>query len=71
MNEEDCRNCWAVRFCSLCFASLAGKGILQPTLKQEGCPGIRMRVEDAFKTYASVWERNPEAWKYMDDIVIK
>lgn len=70
MNHEKCLHCEAVRFCSNCYATIDGDGILkQPSSKR--CRDALLEMENSFVTYCAIWENNENAWDYMDDIVIR
>ena len=70
MNANDCLNCEAVRFCDKCYALLAADGTLAQSLKDEACESTRNQMMFALHTYCYVWEKNEDAWQYMDDIVV-
>jgi len=61
INNPECRNCWAVNFCSLCAATrMAGHGFINPS-RQE-CDYIRARTFFDFLCFAYVAAELPDLW---------
>jgi len=71
MNAEDCLNCWAFRFCDLCYAPLLKDGGLSSERKRAECARIRDNAAFKLTTYCHILEQNPKAFGYMDSYVIK
>jgi len=67
MDTEDCRSCWAVRLCELCFASVGGDGEFLPHLKRSMCDSVRSAWAQTLYEYCRLQELNPTAFDYMKD----
>jgi len=62
---EDCKSCWAMRLCGLCFASARKGSELSRERKKERCTGTKSRLHNSLVMYASIMEKNPEAFKFL------
>lgn len=63
ISEEDCRNCWAVRFCGACFiAGLKGSEFCGVS-KQTFCSGQRKDLLASLQQYSELMAVNPTALK--------
>lgn len=71
VSEGDCRNCWLLRFCSICFASCVKDGCFDIKHKRSICKQRRDSFHQSLVDYCQIVEINPAAFKYMDDIVTK
>lgn len=49
--EEDCKNCWAFRHCTLCCSYSDNCGELSADLRRSQCDTTRLYVEEMFKDY--------------------
>jgi len=59
ISEDDCRNCWAVRFCGACFiAGLKGSEFCGVS-KQRFCSGQRQDLLASLKQYSELVAANP------------
>lgn len=68
MDSRDCRNCWAVRFCPICYVHLAtNDGQLIPPASAI-CNAHRNNLAERLATYCRILELNPHAFDYMEDI---
>jgi uncharacterized protein len=56
ITTEDCRNCWAFRFCTLCAAAADEITHLSPEKKRNRCAEVRNYVEISFKEYCTLKE---------------
>lgn len=68
MDSEECRNCWMVRFCPVCYTHLETNGgqLAAIASKKEGsCYPAGIWREVLLKAYCSVLERDPHAFDYM------
>ena len=45
LTEEKCRNCWAIRHCSICAAQIDDGQGLSPTRKEARCQEVLTQVE--------------------------
>lgn len=59
VNEESCKNCWAIRFCSICAASLdVAENEFSKKKKEECCRKVKASLEEKFKNYCFLKEFN-------------
>lgn len=57
VNSESCKNCWAIRFCTICAAKLdTGENEFSVKRKEECCKGVRASIEERFKNYCFLKE---------------
>lgn len=70
MNQPECLNCKAIRFCNQCFATMASNDEFKAPFIENGCLSTNNNLENSLITYCSVWERKEDAWKFIDDIVL-
>ncbi len=66
MNEKDCRSCWAVLLCSVCFRTLLVDGKLDSEKKLSECKKIQESSLELLKDYCSIQEKNPNAFDFME-----
>jgi uncharacterized protein len=64
---EDCRTCWAVRLCPLCFTQVVADGEFSSELKTSECESIRNHYVRTLREYCRMQELNPGAFEYMKD----
>ncbi|MHC4944437.1 MAG: radical SAM protein [Planctomycetota bacterium] len=69
-NENRCLNCWAVRLCGACLASLNGDAAIDLEARDRYCETERSQWERALAHYTGILEMNPTAFDYMEKIVI-
>ncbi|MEJ2671440.1 MAG: radical SAM protein [Deltaproteobacteria bacterium] len=69
ISSADCRDCWAVRLCSLCFCHLQ-RDQFDLERKRSFCPGTRAAILDALSMYCSAREVNDHAFDYLDEIEV-
>lgn len=65
VSEEDCRDCWAVRFCGACFISGLKGSEFCGVSKQTFCSAQRQDMLVALKQYSDLVTANPTALKNM------
>jgi uncharacterized protein len=70
VDMEDCRTCWAVHFCPLCWRSVAGDGEFVLDLKTSQCESTRNHWARALHDYCRLQELNPTAFDYMKDYMV-
>lgn len=51
LTEENCKNCWAFRFCSICAAFADDMKELSCKKKSSYCKNVRKRQEDYFRDF--------------------
>lgn len=56
LTEEQCRNCWAFRFCTLCAASADSLTELSAQKKASHCSDVMKTVENMMKDYCTLIE---------------
>ncbi len=56
LTEDSCKNCWAIRFCTLCAMAADNIDDLSAELKQSNCGRVRRNVEERFKDYCLLSE---------------
>lgn len=60
---DRCRDCWAARFCTLCFACLPrGEVSLEPAV----CDRLRERSAEAISTYRTILGGGVHAWQWLE-----
>ncbi len=60
---DRCRDCWAARLCTLCFASLpAGGAPLDPAV----CDRVRERSAAAIRTYRAILAGEARSWRWLE-----
>ncbi len=67
ISEQQCKNCWAFMFCTLCAASADHNNELCPMKKESFCNDVRSYVESLFKDYCALKELGVS---FEDDIEI-
>ena len=67
-SEDECRNCWAVRLCGLCFTSVLCDDKFSVDRKQQYCDSERLLLDEGFKMYAEIMERNPHALDFISEM---
>jgi uncharacterized protein len=56
LTEEKCKNCWAIRHCSLCAAHADNIDDFSADLKGSQCERVRKSTESLFKDYCALKE---------------
>lgn len=54
ITEEECKNCWAIRFCSACAINIDNLDHLSRDLKLQECKITRRRVLSTMKNYVTI-----------------
>ncbi len=65
---RDCRSCWAVDLCGLCFARAYRDGRFDREFKRESCHTMRKAIASRMRTYCSILRQDRRALSYMDEI---
>jgi uncharacterized protein len=68
ISEQECCDCWMVRFCGICFAACVADGRFDAEQKRSLCEGTRRAFHRTLMDYCEIAEINPAAFQYMDDI---
>lgn len=58
LTKEQCRQCWAYRFCNMCVAHVDDLDSLSPALKLSRCQETREFVESKLRSYCTLREFN-------------
>lgn len=66
LGQEDCCTCWALRHCSLCFASIEESTGFSIDRKRRLCRGVRKGLHDDLVRVYSILEVNPKAFDFMN-----
>lgn len=57
LKEDDCKNCWAIRFCGICACSVDNaKNEFSKELKEKYCKRIKLSLEEVLKDYCFLKE---------------
>lgn len=57
VNDKSCKNCWAIKFCTICAATLdTGENEFSVKRKEKCCKGVRATIEERFKNYCFLKE---------------
>lgn len=70
LSYPDCRDCWAVRLCSMCFSHLYGDRF-DIERKRLLCSGTRSTLLEALSRYCTVLEAQENAFDYLDRAEMK
>ncbi|MBY6914834.1 Cys-rich peptide radical SAM maturase CcpM [Clostridium botulinum] len=54
-NEENCKKCWAIKFCGICAAILYNEGFCEKSQHQH-CKGAKIAAEEKLKNYCFLKE---------------
>jgi uncharacterized protein len=65
---SDCKRCWAVALCSLCYGQAYFNGRFSIEFKRKFCPSQQNLLEEQLKRYCSILEEYPHALDYMKDM---
>ncbi|MCP4178333.1 MAG: Cys-rich peptide radical SAM maturase CcpM [bacterium] len=60
LTEEECRACWAFRFCPICVAKADDNGKISKKKKLSHCSDVRIDVDKMLKNYCFLREFNYE-----------
>jgi len=63
---EDCLNCWACHFCSICFVTVEKGWRFDIERKREMCIEMRNAVHKDLVLYYSITEENPRAFDFIN-----
>ena len=69
LTENNCRNCWAIRYCSLCLVACDNLNELSGTQKLQYCKAVKADVEDKFKDICALMDIGLEFSK--DNLEVK
>jgi uncharacterized protein len=65
INKKYCLNCWALRFCNLCYVHmLKGEQLISKRMR-ESCKQMRKETHKGLTEFTSIMEKNPDAFNFM------
>ncbi len=67
---RDCRSCWAVALCSLCYVRAYFNGFFSLEQKRIACTSVRKILEERMQLYCSILEQDKHALDYMESMEI-
>ncbi len=67
-SEKECCNCWAARFCTLCFLHAVDEDF-EPKNKKKYCENVKNRVERSMSSYCYILSQNGRAFDHFRDMV--
>lgn len=62
----DCLNCWALRLCGVCLASVVGEAGMSADSKKDRCEINRTQLHHTLGSFCAILERNADA--FHDDV---
>lgn len=65
--NEKCRNCWAIRFCNICFTWLIYNDEIDKNKMNRMCRNLKRTIINAFLWYLYILERKPKAFEILFD----
>lgn len=69
--NNECRKCWAVRFCINCYITGCRRtGEFETRLVPEDCEVVRQFWVNKFRNYVTVLEQNPNAFDYLNEVEV-
>lgn len=66
--EKECCDCWAARFCTLCFLHAVDEDF-EPKNRRKYCENVRNRVERAMSSYCYILSENGRAFDHFMDLM--
>ena len=67
----DCKNCWLIDMCSICYSSCFSKEGLDIEQKRQKCEAERFITEEMMKFYHEILEKDPDSLQYLNNITVK
>lgn len=67
MNSEQCRSCWAFRFCGLCYSPLLEDSGIADVSDGKVCSAIKNNALSSMKSYCFILKQNAHAFDYMEN----
>ena len=68
---DDCKKCWAIGMCTVCFANVYTNGRFDIARKRRFCKSKKAQLMGALKLYCTILEENPCAFDFMKKIQLK
>jgi uncharacterized protein len=67
LHNSECRRCWVYMFCPSCYASsVRDTGRFENALNPHYCDEQRSTWADTFQQYATILEKNPKGFGFLD-----
>lgn len=67
---EECRNCWAINLCGICYAMCYDENGCNAEIKSEVCWKERRAIKNILQEYYEIKENNPDFIDSLDEIQI-
>lgn len=65
VRNEICLDCWAIRFCSVCYIDAEKDGRINKEKKLQQCEDIKNHYSNYLKRYVEIMEKNPNTFDWM------
>lgn len=62
-SQKDCKNCWAIHLCSICYAVCYNEKGINPLTKKYKCISERFGIENYLRLYHEIMEFKPSVLK--------
>ncbi len=62
-----CQDCWAIRFCDLCYTALAAE---RSEIPEGVCRAVRERTEQRLRLVADLKAAGPQAWQWLENTTV-
>lgn len=66
---NECKDCWAMRLCQLCFAHAVKSNKYNSERKRSSCSSHKKGIIEGLINYVSILEKNEVAYDYIDDLI--
>ena len=67
---EDCKDCWAINLCGICYAMCYDENGCNEKVKREICWKERRAIKSILEEYYQLKEENPDYINSLDEIQI-
>ena len=67
---KDCRYCWALRFCQKCFNNIRKGSDFDEGRRNDFCRNSLYNIEKTLRDYCEIREKNVDAFKILDQIIL-
>jgi len=61
ISEPRCLNCWAMRFCKMCFLHAVRGGCMDPVKKARQCAATQSGIMSAMRIFCEIMDTNPRS----------
>ena len=63
-NMKDCKNCWAVNLCNMCYQHWSDGESMQAEQAIKKCDGIKLNLEKGLSRFCSIMEDDNDFFSY-------